>query len=128
MAGTTSEISDRGRSSPIVEAKSDVPSREPSGARRVGPGHTHQRYGKEAGMEASVPGISTGPGGVIAPRTTLSGLRVALVHDWLTGMRGGGEGRGGVWRGFPGGALPTLIHPRGAARPAVEAVTVRTAP
>src|SRR5207245_1442163 len=42
-------------------------------------------------MEAGVPGHSTGQGGPVAARSALSGLRVALVHDWLTGMRGGAK-------------------------------------
>src|SRR4030088_1812815 len=79
-------------------------------------------------MEASVPGLSTGPGSVVAPRSTLSGLRVALVHDWLTGMRGGEKCLEVLCRAFPDATLHTLIHRRGAVSPAIESMTIRTSP
>ena len=85
-------------------------------------------HGKEAGMEASVPGISAGLGRTDASRSTLSGLRVALVHDWLTGMRGGEKCLEVLCRAFPDATLYTLIHRRGAPSPAIEAMTIRTSP
>ena len=79
-------------------------------------------------MEASVPRISTGSGNgdTLAPR--LSGLRVALVHDWLTGMRGGEKCLEVLCRAFPDATLYTLIHRRGALSPAIEAMTIKTSP
>src|SRR6516164_5807479 len=85
-------------------------------------------YGKEAGMEASVPGVSTGSEDTIADASRLSGLRVALVHDWLTGMRGGEKCLEVLCRAFPDATLYTLIHRRGALSPAIEAMNIRTSP
>src|SRR5438270_815101 len=79
-------------------------------------------------MEASVPGVSAGLGGAVASRTSLSGLRVALVHDWLTGMRGGEKCLEVLCRAFPDATLHTLIHRRGALSPAIEAMRIRTSP
>ena len=39
-----------------------------------------------------------------------AGLRVALVHDWLTGMRGGEKVLESICRLFPGADLLTLVH------------------
>src|SRR3954452_16728310 len=58
----------------------------------------------------------------------LSGLRVALVHDWLTGMRGGEKCLEVLCRAFPDATLHTLIHRRGALSPAIEAMTIRPSP
>src|SRR3954447_10926148 len=61
-------------------------------------------------------------------RSSLTGLRVALVHDWLTGMRGGEKCLEVLCRAFPDATLHTLIHRRGALSPAIEAMTIRTSP
>jgi glycosyltransferase involved in cell wall biosynthesis len=58
----------------------------------------------------------------------LSGLRVALVHDWLTGMRGGEKCLEVLCRAFPDATLYTLIHRRGALSPAIESMDIRTSP
>src|SRR5947209_6416319 len=77
-------------------------------------------------MEASIRG---GPArGDRATSPDLSGLRVALVHDWLTGMRGGEKCLEVLCRAFPDATLHTLIHRRGALSPAIEALTIRTSP
>src|SRR5206468_6263903 len=83
-------------------------------------------HGKEAGMEASDPRLSAAPGGADASR--FSGLRLALVHDWLTGMRGGEKCLEVLCRAFPDATLHTLIHRRGALSPSIEALTIRTSP
>src|SRR5271157_179679 len=57
-----------------------------------------------------------------------SGLRVALVHDWLTGMRGGEKCLEVLCQAFPDALLYTLIHRRGSTSPAIEAMTIRTSP
>ena len=52
--------------------------------------------------------------------------RVALVHDWLTGMRGGEkviEALGGL---FPEAPLFTLFHFPGSVSPAIESHPIRT--
>ncbi len=64
--------------------------------------------------------------GVAGP--PLSGLRVALVHDWLTGMRGGEKCLEVLCRAFPEATLYTLIHRKGALSPAIEAMDIRTSP
>jgi glycosyltransferase involved in cell wall biosynthesis len=64
--------------------------------------------------------------GVAGP--VLSGLRVALVHDWLTGMRGGEKCLEVLCRAFPAATLYTLIHRPGALSPAIEAMDIRTSP
>lgn len=58
----------------------------------------------------------------------LNGLRIALVHDWLTGMRGGEKCLEVLCRAFPDAELHTLLHRRGALSPAIEAMTIRTSP
>jgi hypothetical protein len=59
---------------------------------------------------------------------SLTGLRVALVHDWLTGMRGGEKCLEVLCRAFPGAPLYTLIYRKGMLSPAIEAMDVRTSP
>ena len=71
-------------------------------------------------MEASVPRIPAVQGSADASR--LSGLRLALVHDWLTGMRGGEKCLEVLCRAFPEATLYTLIHRRGATSPAIGSV------
>src|SRR5215472_6056503 len=74
-------------------------------------------------MEASVRETATTP-----TRSGGPGLGVALVHDWLTGMRGGEKCLEVLCRAFPDATLHTLIHRRGALSPAIEAMTIRTSP
>jgi glycosyltransferase involved in cell wall biosynthesis len=57
---------------------------------------------------------------------SLAGLRVALVHDWLTGMRGGEKCLEVLCQAFPDATLHTLIHRRGALSPTIESMTIRT--
>jgi glycosyltransferase involved in cell wall biosynthesis len=71
--------------------------------------------------------------GEVAPRrrgssSSLSGLRVALVHDWLTGMRGGEKCLEVLCRAFPDATLHTLIHDRGKLSPTIEAMKIRPSP
>ena len=58
----------------------------------------------------------------------LGGLKVALVHDWLTGMRGGEKCLEVLCRAFPDAKLHTLIHARGTLSPSIEAMTIRPSP
>ncbi len=55
----------------------------------------------------------------------LSALRVALVHDWLTGMRGGEKCLEVLCELFPHADLYTLVHRRGSVSRTIEARTVR---
>lgn len=58
----------------------------------------------------------------------LAGLRVALVHDWLTGLRGGEKCLEVLCRAFPGATLHTLIYKPGAAGPTIGRMRIRTSP
>lgn len=51
--------------------------------------------------------------------------RVALTHDWLTGMRGGEKCLEALCRRWPHAHLFTLLHQRGAVSPAIEALNPR---
>ena len=53
-------------------------------------------------------------------------LRVALAHDWLTGMRGGERVFEALCEAFPDAARFALLHVRGAVSPTIEAKPVRT--
>ena len=55
-----------------------------------------------------------------------TGRRVVLVHDWLTGMRGGEKVLESVCRIFPDADLLTLVHVRGSVSPLIERRRVRT--
>src|SRR5438270_8577795 len=77
-------------------------------------------------MEASIRGGPARQGRASA--TARGGLRVALVHDWLTGMRGGEKCLEVLCRAFPDATLHTLIHRRGALSPAIEAMRIHTSP
>src|SRR6266850_3370273 len=56
---------------------------------------------------------------------TLQTLRVALVHDWLTGMRGGEKCLEVLCELFPHADLYTLVHRRGSVSKTIESRTVR---
>jgi lipopolysaccharide/colanic/teichoic acid biosynthesis glycosyltransferase/glycosyltransferase involved in cell wall biosynthesis len=55
-----------------------------------------------------------------------SRVRVALVHDWLTGMRGGERVLEELCELFPHATLFTLFHARGSVTPRIEAMPIRT--
>ena len=52
--------------------------------------------------------------------------RVALVHDWLTGFRGGEQVLLSVARMFPGAPIYTLLHIKGSLPTELESRTIRT--
>ena len=52
--------------------------------------------------------------------------RVVLVHDWLTGMRGGEKVLESICRIFPDADLCTLVHARGSVSPLIESRRIRT--
>lgn len=56
----------------------------------------------------------------------LDDRRVVLVHDWLTGMRGGEKVLESLCRRWPRASLYTLIHRRGSVSAAIEALGPRT--
>lgn len=53
-------------------------------------------------------------------------MRVALVHDWLTGMRGGERVLESLLALYPTATIHTLVHVPGSVSPAIEARTIRT--
>lgn len=55
-----------------------------------------------------------------------SSLRVAVVHDWLTGQRGGEHVLEAILELFPGAELFTLFHFPGTVSSAIEAHPIRT--
>lgn len=52
--------------------------------------------------------------------------RIAIIHDWLTGMRGGEKVLEVLCELFPQATLFTLLHNPGSVSPAVERLPVRT--
>ena len=52
--------------------------------------------------------------------------RVALVHDWLTGMRGGEKVLEALCEMYPGADVFTLVHRKGSVSPSIERHTIRT--
>ncbi|HEU4333693.1 MAG TPA: glycosyltransferase [Candidatus Eisenbacteria bacterium] len=62
---------------------------------------------------------SPAPPATRSPRA-LASLRVALVHDWLTGMRGGEKCLEVLAEMFPSADLYTLVHRRGSVAPVIE--------
>lgn len=55
-------------------------------------------------------------------------MRVALVHDWLTGMRGGEKVLEELCILFPEAPLYTLVHVPGSVSPTIEAREIVTSP
>lgn len=53
-------------------------------------------------------------------------MRVALVHDWLTGMRGGEKVLLSLLRLFPDATIHTLLHVKGSVAPEIESRPIRT--
>jgi glycosyltransferase involved in cell wall biosynthesis len=51
---------------------------------------------------------------------------IALVHDWLTGMRGGEKVLEVLCELFPEATLFTLVHKKGSSSPAIENMKIRT--
>jgi glycosyltransferase involved in cell wall biosynthesis len=55
-----------------------------------------------------------------------SALRVALVHDWLTGFRGGEKCLEVLCQMFPAAPIYTLLHVRGSLPDTIESHPIRT--
>jgi glycosyltransferase involved in cell wall biosynthesis len=53
-------------------------------------------------------------------------MRLAFVHDWLTGMRGGEKALEVLCERFPSAELFTLVHVPGSVSPAIERLGPRT--
>ncbi|HEX4348113.1 MAG TPA: glycosyltransferase [Vicinamibacterales bacterium] len=57
---------------------------------------------------------------------TPAGKKIALVHDWLTGMRGGERVLEVICERFPGAELFTLVHVPGSVSPTIEGRPIHT--
>ena len=57
---------------------------------------------------------------------SLKGIKVALVHDWLNGMRGGEKCLEVLCELFPDADLYTLIHEKGKLSKVIETMKIRT--
>ena len=55
-------------------------------------------------------------------------MRVALVHDWLTGVRGGERVLDVMAGAFPDAEIFTLLHVRGSTTPRLESRPIHTSP
>jgi glycosyltransferase involved in cell wall biosynthesis len=53
-------------------------------------------------------------------------VKIALVHDWLTGMRGGEKVLEVLCERFPAAELFTLLHVRGSVSPTIERMPIHT--
>jgi glycosyltransferase involved in cell wall biosynthesis len=53
-------------------------------------------------------------------------LKLAIVHDWLTGMRGGEKALEVLCERYPQAELFTLFHVRGSVSPSIERLTIHT--
>ncbi len=53
-------------------------------------------------------------------------MKVALVHDWLTGMRGGEKVLEVFCELFPNASLYTLLHNKGSVSDTIEEMDIRT--
>ena len=53
-------------------------------------------------------------------------MKIAFVHDWLTGMRGGEKVLDVLCERFPDAELFTLVHTRGSVSPAIERLRPHT--
>jgi glycosyltransferase involved in cell wall biosynthesis len=81
---------------------------------------------RERAADARGLGLATNSPDALPP--ALAGLRIALVHDWLTGMRGGEKCLEVLCRAFPSARLYTLIHREGSTSPTIESMAIRTSP
>lgn len=52
--------------------------------------------------------------------------RIAIVHEWLTGMRGGEKCVEALCEVFPDATLFTLVHVKGSVSPTIERMPIRT--
>jgi glycosyltransferase involved in cell wall biosynthesis len=53
-------------------------------------------------------------------------MKIAIVHDWLTGMRGGEKVLEVFCELFPDATLITLLHNKGALSPTIEQMKIKT--
>ena len=88
----------------------------------------HTRAGTATAHYAAPPPVLSAASPVAAsvPSSPFADLRVALVHDWLTSMRGGEKVLEVLLDLFPRADLFTLLHVQGSVSEAIEARRVHT--
>jgi glycosyltransferase involved in cell wall biosynthesis len=74
------------------------------------------------------PDLEPGSTAALPGHRALDGPRVALVHDWLTGMRGGEKCLEQFCTLFPNAHLYTLIHRPGSVSPSIQRMRIKTSP
>jgi len=79
----------------------------------------------DAGAFAANPASDAAADAPAELRPAWAGRRVVLVHDWLTGMRGGEKVLESLCRLFPSADLLTLVHLPGSVSKIIEARRVR---
>ena len=62
----------------------------------------------------------------IAEKSSMPDLKIALVHDWLTGMRGGEKILEVFCELYPEATLFTLLHNKGSVSETIEKMKIRT--
>lgn len=62
------------------------------------------------------------------PPPSLRNARIALVHDWLNGRRGGEKCLEVLCEAFPNATIHTLLHAPGAAGPTIDGMRIKTSP
>jgi glycosyltransferase involved in cell wall biosynthesis len=70
--------------------------------------------------------VTAAPPHIVQPPSPFADLRVAVVHDWLTGMRGGEKVLEALLELVPNADLFTLLHVPGSVSEAIEARRIRT--
>ncbi len=63
---------------------------------------------------------------VMNSRSNIEHARIAIVHDWLTGMRGGEKCVEALCEIFPTATVFTLLHVRGSVSHSIERMQIRT--
>lgn len=88
------------------------------------PTRSHARTGAGRGRRhRALSGRCGGPA-----RLRSLAVRVALVHDWLTGLRGGEKVLDQLAALFPDADLYTLVHVPGATTPQIDSLRIHTTP
>src|SRR5512144_884922 len=91
---------------------------------------TPRHTGPAASPEMETPGGGPARGSIAEPRATSEGRRaaprVAIVHDWLTGMRGGEKVLEAICALFPSAPIYTLVHVPGSVSRVIESHPIRT--
>lgn len=95
------------------------------------PGSGIRRPGSDAGPSNAKPESRDGVPSDSGSRTQDPGRarpakKIALVHDWLTGMRGGEKVLDAICELYPAATLFTLVHVRGQVSPRIERRRIRT--